>query len=76
MAGLDGLAVDPTYQRRGIGRMLVTWGEERALQEDLKVVRFLAGEKGAKLYRAMAYEEVGKVDILGGMEYAFFKRLG
>lgn len=49
------------------------WGQERA-DQDHKNVHFMASEQGSKLYRALGYEEVGSIDCLGGMEYAFIKR--
>lgn len=65
--------MDPAHQRRGIGRMIMEWGHERAAKEH-KNLRLMASEAGSKLYRAMGYQEVGSRDILGGTEYAFIKR--
>ncbi|KAF3770640.1 hypothetical protein M406DRAFT_67026 [Cryphonectria parasitica EP155] len=70
---LAAISVDPAQQRRGIGRMLMDWGEERAAKEH-KNIRLMASAAGAKLYRALGYEEVGAVECLGGMEYAFIKK--
>ncbi|CAN8098115.1 unnamed protein product [Discula destructiva] len=70
---LAGLAVDPAHQRKGIGKMLMQWGQERADQEHT-TVRLMASEVGANLYRALGFEEVGSLEVLGGMEYAFIKR--
>lgn len=53
--------------------MLMQYGEERA-EKDGKNIRFMASESGAKMYRALGYEEVGSREILGGMEYAFVRR--
>lgn len=52
--------------------MLVAWGEERAFKER-KNTRLMASVAGAKLYRAMGYQETGAREILGGMEYGFYK---
>lgn len=70
---LDSLAVDPAQQRRGIGKMLVQWGQDRA-DEEHKNVRFTSSEKGAKLYRSLGYEEIGSLEICKGTEYAFIKK--
>lgn len=53
--------------------MLMQYGAERAEKEG-KNVRFMASASGAKMYRALGYEEVGSLEILGGMEYAFVRR--
>lgn len=71
--GLDIIAVDPNHQRKGIGKMLMEWGEERAAKQH-KNIRFMASTAGAKMYRALGYEEVGALDILGGMEHSFIKK--
>lgn len=73
ISGLDAIGVDPDQQRKGIGRLLMQYGAERA-ERDGKNIRFMASENGAKLYRALGYEEVGSCEILGGMEYSFVKR--
>lgn len=49
------------------------WGQERAAEEH-KNIRFLASTTGAKMYLALGYQEVGALEVLGGMEYAFIKR--
>ncbi|KUI70014.1 hypothetical protein VM1G_04737 [Cytospora mali] len=72
---LNAIAVDPVHQRKGIGKMLTGWGLKRAEKEQ-KNIHFLSSPSGAKLYRAMGFEEVGSKEILGGMEYAFIKRAG
>lgn len=53
--------------------MLMQWGLERAEKEHTNV-RLMSSEAGAKLYRAVGFEEVGSLDVFGGMEYAFIKR--
>lgn len=65
--------MDPAHQRKGVGKMLTRWGMERAAEEK-KAVHFLSSPSGARLYRAMGFEEVGCGEILGGVEYAFIKR--
>jgi len=70
---LDSLYVDPAYQRKGIGKMLLQWGLQRA-DDGQNNVRLMASEAGAQLYRATGFDEVGSIDLFGGMEYAFIKR--
>ncbi|KAJ4393365.1 hypothetical protein N0V93_002573 [Gnomoniopsis smithogilvyi] len=70
---LDAIAVDPDHQRRGIAKMLMQWGHERADAEH-RNVRLMSSEKGSNLYRAVGYEEVGSVECCGAMEYAFIRK--
>lgn len=70
--GLNAIAVNPTHQREGIGKMLTQWGLERAANEG-KNIHLLSSPTGARLYRAMGFEEVGSGEISGGMEFAFVK---
>ncbi|PSR97146.1 acyl-CoA N-acyltransferase [Coniella lustricola] len=70
---LDVLAVDPAHQRKGIARMLMQWGEERAAREH-KSIHLVSSPTGAKLYRALGYEQVGEMDLVGQPEAVFIKR--
>lgn len=70
---MNAIAVDPAYQRKGVGTQLMAWGEERAAA-DKKNIWFLSSPMGAKMYRALGYEQVGAEEIMGVVEFAFVKR--
>ena len=64
---LDGLAVDPSYQRRGIGRKLMEWGLERSKEEDVPIT--LTGTPaGLRLYEKIGFKEVQVNDIGNGIK--------
>ncbi|KAJ8057796.1 hypothetical protein OCU04_013267 [Sclerotinia nivalis] len=54
---LDILAVDPAYQRRGAGRLLVKWGI--AIADELGYVAIVeASDAGRSLYESEGFEYV------------------
>lgn len=61
---LDFLAVDPSHQRRGIGKSLLSWGIEKATQES-KDCYTVASASGRPLYIAGGFEEVRQLEICG-----------
>ncbi|KAH8900690.1 hypothetical protein GQ53DRAFT_740644 [Thozetella sp. PMI_491] len=65
MWDLNSLAVSSIHQRKGIGKILVQWGLDRAAQEG-KHVLILANPTGTHLYRKMGLEEVGDLVIFAG----------
>ncbi|KXJ91721.1 acyl-CoA N-acyltransferase [Microdochium bolleyi] len=56
------LACHPDYQRRGIGRRLVTWGLEKASREGLDLTVF-GSPMGSLLYQAVGFREVGRFRV-------------
>ncbi|KAJ9131741.1 hypothetical protein NKR23_g11589 [Pleurostoma richardsiae] len=70
---LNSIAVSPSYQRRGVGRMLLHWGLERA-EQDGKDVYLLASPSGRFLYSSVGFEEVAQGNIVGGREVVMVKR--
>ncbi|KAI4169313.1 MAG: hypothetical protein LQ343_005811 [Gyalolechia ehrenbergii] len=57
---LNFLGVDPAHQRQGYGRLLVTWGVERAMVENL-AVSVISGEGRDDFYRRCGFDvEVGR----------------
>ncbi|ESZ89721.1 hypothetical protein SBOR_9897 [Sclerotinia borealis F-4128] len=57
LVSLDILAVDPDYQRRGAGRLLVKWGT--AIADELGYVAIVeASEAGRPLYESEGFEYV------------------
>lgn len=57
---LEVLAVRPTFQRRGIGSVLLAWGLEQAAFHDLPVV-VAATSVGEGLYRKHGFTETGRL---------------
>ncbi|MCJ1475484.1 hypothetical protein MMC13_004147 [Lambiella insularis] len=56
---LGNLAVDPRFQRRGIGKRLLRWGLERAGREGVRVGQW-ASRAGDTLYESVGFEKVGE----------------
>lgn len=59
------LAVDPTQQRRGIGRMLLQQGLDLAAQKGLDAF-LVATPEGRGLYHSMGFRQIGESYELGG----------
>ena len=59
------IAVGLPYQRRGIGKLLLEWGLERAVA-DGKGSWLVGGPQGIRLYEANGYEKV--VSTFEGVE--------
>lgn len=55
---LDLLAIDPLYQRRGLGRELVMWGVRMA-DDELICASVIASESGEGLYTSCGFKTVG-----------------
>lgn len=58
------MAVDPSFQRRGIGAALLRWGLEQAARERVPVLLF-GSAKGAPLYQKLGFEDIGLVSFHG-----------
>lgn len=65
--GILDLGVDPKHQRRGIARMLLKWGLERAEKEGLPI-HLSATPAGASLYTSLGFRSVGKWKWRPGQE--------
>ncbi|KAK0634203.1 acyl-CoA N-acyltransferase [Immersiella caudata] len=62
------LAVDPSYQRRGIGRKLVRWGLDQAAAAEGQKVFLIATPEGKPLYESLGFQVLGGFDA-GGLLY-------
>jgi ribosomal protein S18 acetylase RimI-like enzyme len=63
-AHLNLLAVDPRFQRRGIGRRMIEWLHESAITIGTFVIHLelrADNAKALRFYRSMGYEECGYV---------------
>lgn len=59
MKNIMGIAVDPDFRRRGIGRQLLAAGEAWAREQGAKGIRLSSGESRKEahaFYRALGYE--------------------
>lgn len=63
---LSTLAVDPTQQRRGIGRQLVQWGLQHAQREQIPV-GLEPSAKGVGLYESLGFRTVNTTELVPGL---------
>lgn len=74
---VDNVAVAPEHQRRGLGRRLMTFAEEKAAERGLPEVRLYTNEKmfeNLAVYRRLGFEEtVRRLD--GGYRRVFMRKL-
>ncbi|RBA14175.1 hypothetical protein FPRO05_02967 [Fusarium proliferatum] len=71
---LDYIGVSPGNQRRGIGKMLLQWGLNRAAEEG-RDCYLVATEAGRPLYVAAGFEDIRVVSILGIPHYSMILRI-
>lgn len=70
---LNLLLVSPSYQRRGIGRLLAREGLDRAAREN-KEVRLRSTPEGRPLYLALGFEDVCAQKVIGETQYGMVWR--
>ena len=61
---MDSLGVDPKQQRRGIGRMLVNWGIQKAEQQQ-RDCYLVSTPSGLPLYESVGFETQREVLMFG-----------
>lgn len=64
---LSTLAVHPAHQRQGVGRSLVQWGLDQAMQDELPV-GLEASIKGTRLYESLGFSTVHDVHLVDGIQ--------
>jgi len=65
------LAVHPTWQRKGIGKMLMRDGMARARRENVPV-RLESSPSGAGMYKSIGFRQVGSMTKLRGVTGPIF----
>ncbi|RPA85563.1 hypothetical protein BJ508DRAFT_411960 [Ascobolus immersus RN42] len=63
---LFSIRVDPVYQRRGIGKRLMEWGQDMARSDGVGMA-VEGTESGSKLYASVGFREVERWHDLGGI---------
>ena len=61
---LSNICVDPNFQRRGIGALLIQWGKEQAAREECPI-GLSASEQGESLYLSEGFRLYGTIRIEG-----------
>ncbi|KAJ6788771.1 hypothetical protein PWT90_03322 [Aphanocladium album] len=70
---LDYLGVDPEHQRRGIGKMLLNWGLDKAREEN-RDTYLIATPAGLPLYQAVGFEDLGAFMLFDTPHNGMIKR--
>ncbi|KAF4224727.1 hypothetical protein CNMCM8980_005498 [Aspergillus fumigatiaffinis] len=70
---LDYIAVDPRHRRRGIGKLLLQWGVQRAAAEQ-RDCYLVATPAGRPLYEAAGFTELATLLIFGVPHWSMIKR--
>lgn len=65
---LNSICVDATRRRKGIGKMLVRWGIDRAAEKG-QDVWLISAPTGRALYASMGFEQVAEGSRCGQAEY-------
>jgi predicted N-acetyltransferase YhbS len=58
---LLGIAADPRYHRRGVGKALMKWGLGEATKQNIPII-LTAGPLGTLLYTSVGFKELGRLD--------------
>ncbi|HNB50931.1 MAG TPA: GNAT family N-acetyltransferase [Anaerolineales bacterium] len=72
------VAIHPDYQKRGLGRFLLSWAETQAREARLHLMRLYTNEKMVEniaLYKRFGYEETEREAYLGGALVHMAKQL-
>ena len=72
------VAIQPEYQKRGLGRRMLTWAEQEALRAGYHSVRLYTNElfvDNIRLYENLGYQETGREPYLGSTLVHMAKKL-
>jgi GNAT superfamily N-acetyltransferase len=73
------VAIKPEYQKQGLGRRLLAWAEQQAVQAGYRSIRLYTNERfeeNIRLYERLGYQETGREPLLGSTVVHMAKRLG
>lgn len=70
---LEYIGVDPRYQRRGIGRMLLLWGIDQAMQQGKDCYLF-STPAGRPAYESVGFAVRKVVPVFGVPHYSMIRR--
>jgi len=74
---VENVAVDPAFQRGGVGRALLAHAEQRAAQRGLREIRLYtnaAMTENLSLYPRLGYRETGR-DTEHGFQRVYFSKV-
>ena len=72
------VGIKPKYQQQGLGRRLLAWSEEKAIQDGYKSIRLLTNEHfvdNIRLYKEIGYQETSREPFLNSIILHMTKRL-
>jgi ribosomal protein S18 acetylase RimI-like enzyme len=61
------VAIQPEYQKQGLGLRLLAWAEQQALKAGYQTIRLYTNELftyNIKLYQSLGYQETGREPLL------------
>jgi ribosomal protein S18 acetylase RimI-like enzyme len=74
---LDNVAIDPAYQSRGLGRILIDFAEDEAQRRGYGEIRLYTHQtmtENASMYAALGYEETARGEQ-AGYDRVFMRKL-
>ena len=72
------IAIQPEYQKRGLGHRLLAWAEQEAIHAGYRTIRLYTNEKfveNIQLYKRLGYLETGQEPYLGSTLVHMAKKL-
>lgn len=73
------VAIKPEFQKQGLGRRLLAWAEQQAMQDGFQLIRLYTNEhfeENLRLYVRLGYREIGREPLLGSTVVHMTKQLG
>jgi ribosomal protein S18 acetylase RimI-like enzyme len=73
------VAIQPEYQKHGLGRRLLAWAEDQAIQAGYRSIRLFTNEHfiyNINLYKSLGYQETSREHLLNSTIVHMTKKLG